>query len=83
MKKRIPIRKDGDLRQVSGQEALLLSLFEKAVHGDLRALAQIFAMVMKTDSRDSAAPESQAVNDKDREIIEAFLRRNGASLQRE
>jgi hypothetical protein len=35
MKKRIPIREDGELRQVSGQEAILLSLFEKAVRGDL------------------------------------------------
>jgi hypothetical protein len=47
MKKRIPIRKDGELRHVTGQEALLLRLFEKAVGGDLKASAQIFAMVMK------------------------------------
>jgi uncharacterized protein DUF5681 len=36
MTKRIPIRKDGELRHVTGQEALLLRLFEKAVGGDLK-----------------------------------------------
>jgi hypothetical protein len=83
LKKRIPIRKDGELRHVSGQEALLLRLFEKAVGGDLKASAQIFAMVMKTDNRESAEPDPQAVSDKDREIVEAFLRRNATSLEQD
>jgi hypothetical protein len=61
----------------------LLSLFEKAVRGDLRASAQIFAMVMKTDNRELIEPEPQAVSDKDREIVEAFLRRNATSLERD
>ena len=83
MKKRIPIRKDGELRHVSGQEALLLRLFEKAVGGDLKASAQIFAMVMKTDNRESAEPAPQSVSDKDREIVEDFLRRNTTSLEQD
>ena len=83
MKKRIPIRKDGELRHVTGQEAFLLRLFEKAVGGDLKASAQIFAMVMKTDNQDLAEPAPQAVTDKDREIVEAFLRRNATSLEQD
>jgi hypothetical protein len=83
LKKRIPIREDGELRHVSGQEALLLRLFQKAVGGDLKASAQIFAMVMKADTQGSAHPEPQPVTDKDREIIEDFLRRNATSLKRE
>jgi hypothetical protein len=83
MKKRIPIRKDGALRHVTGQEALLLRLFEKAVGGDLKASAQIFAMVMKTDNRESVEPEAQAVSDKDREIVEAFLRRNATIIEQD
>ena len=82
MEKRIPIRKDGELRHVSGQEALLLRLFEKAVGGDLKASAQIFAMVMKADTQEPAHPEPQPVTDKDREIVEDFLRRNASSLER-
>jgi hypothetical protein len=38
-------------------------------------------MVMKTDNRESAEPEPQAVSDKDREIVEAFLRRNATSVE--
>jgi len=83
LKKRIPIREDGEQRHVSGQEALLLRLFQKAVGGDLKASAQIFAMVMKADTQEPAHPEPQAVTDKDREIVEDFLRRNAASLERD
>src|SRR5436190_19727930 len=76
MKKRIPIRQDGELRQVSGQEAILLSLFEKAVRGDLKASAQIITMLMKIDNRDPPPPEPAVVTDNDRAIVEDFLRRN-------
>jgi hypothetical protein len=83
LKKRIPIREDGELRHVTGQEALLLRLFQKAVGGDLKASAQIFAMVMKADTQEPTQPEPQAVTDKDREIVEDFLRRNANSLERD
>jgi hypothetical protein len=76
MKKRIPIRQDGEMRQVSGQEAILLSLFEKAVRGDLKASTQIITMLMKIDNRDPAPPEPAVVTDNDRAIVEDFLRRN-------
>jgi Family of unknown function (DUF5681) len=82
LKKRIPIREDGELRHVTGQEALLLRLFQKAVGGDLKASAQIFAMVMKADTQEPTQPEPQAVTDKDREIVEDFLRRNATSIER-
>jgi hypothetical protein len=79
MKKRIPIREHGELRQVSGQEAILLSLFEKAVRGDLKASAQIITMLMKIDNRDPAPPEPALVTDNDRAIVEDFLRRNAVA----
>jgi hypothetical protein len=37
LRKRVTIREDGELRHVSRQMALLLSLYEKAVHGDAKA----------------------------------------------
>jgi Family of unknown function (DUF5681) len=83
MKKRIPIREDGELRQVSGQEAILLSLFGKAVRGDLKASAQIITMLMKIDNRDPAPPEPAAVTDNDRAIVEDFLRRNAVFIREE
>jgi hypothetical protein len=83
MKKRIPIRQDGELRQVSGQEAILLSLFEKAVRGDLKASAQIITMLMKIDSRDPLPPEPALVTDNDQAIVEDFLRRNAVFIKEE
>jgi Family of unknown function (DUF5681) len=83
MKKRIPIREGGELRQVSGQEAILLSLFEKAVRGDLKASAQIITMLMKIDSRDPVPPEPVLVTDNDRAIVEDFLRRNAVFIKEE
>jgi hypothetical protein len=80
MKKRVAIREDGELRQVSRQEAMLLSLFEKAVRGDIKASAQIFAMLMKLDVRDAAPSEPAAVTDNDRAIVDNFLRRNSLSI---
>src|SRR5580658_10229278 len=50
LKKRIAIRQDGELRRVSRQEALLLSLFGKAVGGDTKAAAQLTGLVMKLDA---------------------------------
>lgn len=76
MKKRVKIREDGELHQVSRQEAMLLSLFEKAVRGNVKASGQIFTMLMKMDARDPAPRESTAVTDNDRAIVEDFLRRN-------
>jgi hypothetical protein len=75
MKKRVAIREDGELRRVSRQEALLLSLFEKAVRGDVKASAQIIAMLMKMDVH-AAPSKPDVVTDKDRAIVEDFLRRN-------
>jgi Family of unknown function (DUF5681) len=76
MKKRVAIREDGELRHVSRQQAMLLSLFEKAVRGDVKASTQIFAMLMKLDIQDTAPSEPAVVTDNDRAIVEDFLRRN-------
>jgi hypothetical protein len=77
LRKRITIREDGELRHVSRQMALLLSLYEKAVHGDTKAAAQITALVTKLDAPDTQqTSEPPIVFDNDRAIVEAFLRRN-------
>jgi hypothetical protein len=82
MKKRVAIREDGELRRVSRQEALLLSLFEKAVRGDVKASAQIITMLMKMDIH-TTPPKPDVVTDKDRAIVEDFLHHNFPPIQRE
>jgi hypothetical protein len=44
-KRRVTIQVDGERREVSAQEAMLLSLIHKGVNGDIRASGQFFKMV--------------------------------------
>jgi len=84
LRKRITIREDGELRHVSRQMALLLSLYEKAVHGDTKSAAQITALVTKLDAPGTQqTSEPPPVSDNDRAIVEEFLRRNSRSEENE
>lgn len=81
MTKRITVREDGEVRHISGQEAMLLSLFERAVRGDLKASQQLIAMLMKFDIQDPAPAQPARVTESDRAIVEDFLRRNSNPTQ--
>lgn len=76
MTKRIAVREDGEVRHVTGQEAMLLSLFEKAVRGDFKASTQLFAMLMKLEIQDPAPSAPAVVTENDRAIVADFLRRH-------
>ena len=79
MEKRIRIREDGEQRYVSGQELMLLKLFEKAAKGDTKAIAQIVGMLMKLDAAKTSQKELEIVTDNDRLIVADFLRQNTTS----
>ena len=78
MKKRVAIREDGERRHVSGQEALLLTLYASALKGDSKALHQLLMMVAKLESQDAAPAQPDVVTENDCAIIEGYLRRNSA-----
>jgi hypothetical protein len=80
MKKRVTVREDGELSHISRQEAMLLSLFDKAVRGDVKASGQIFTMLTKLGLHDAAPSEPPPVTGNDRAIVEAFLRRNSPPI---
>src|SRR5664279_2886516 len=61
LQKRVPIREDGELRLVSRQEAMLLTLYAKAVQGDTKASSQLFSMLAKTESKDTAPSKPDVV----------------------
>src|SRR6516165_11943941 len=75
MTKRVRIREDGELRYVSRQEALLLSLCVKALQGDTRASGQLLARWAKTELHDTQSSQSN-VTTNDRVIVEDFVRQN-------
>ena len=83
MKKRVTIREDGQRRNVSRQEALLLTLYAKAVQGDTKASSQLFAMLTKLQDQDSAPSQPDVVTDNDRAIVDDFLRRNAPPIKNE
>ena len=77
MARPVAIREDGKRRRISRQQAMLLSLFDKALHGDVRAINSITSMLIKLDPPSTAEPTREKKLSKlDQEIIEDFLRRN-------
>jgi hypothetical protein len=80
LKKRIAVREDGQLHQISRQEAMLLALFGKAVRGDVKATNSILAMCMKLDPPQELRDESTKVSESDQAIINDFLRRRAAEI---
>ena len=83
LNKRVAIREDGELRHVSRQEAMLLTLCAKALQGDTKASSQLFAMLTKTESQDTAPSQPDVVTDNDCAIVEDFLRRNSVPIRKE
>ncbi len=73
----VSIRENGKRKRVTRQEAMLLSLYDKAVRGDVRAINTFANMTMKLNP--AATPEREAVlklSKSDEEIVADFLRRN-------
>lgn len=79
--RRISIREDGKERRISRQEALLLSLYNKALHGDVRAATAIITMLAKLAPSSTQAPEAQPLSQADELIIADFLRRQMSSAK--
>ena len=75
MRKRVQIREDGQQRDVSRQELLLLRLFERAAKGDVRAANSLINMVMKLTPDTEQQLAASDVSETDKQIIAEFFRR--------
>lgn len=75
LNKPVTIREGGELRRVSRQEAILLSLFEKAVRGDVKASSQMLAILLRLEAQEPPEQAPAPVTDNDRAIVTDFLRR--------
>ena len=77
LRKRIRIRENGETREISRQEAILLSLFNKAMQGgDVRAANTIVGMVLKLNPPKPAEEAAEEITESDRAIIEDYLNRH-------
>jgi hypothetical protein len=73
--RRVSVREDGKERRISRQEALLLSLYNKALHGDVRAATAIINMLSKLALASTEPPEAASLSESDERILADFLRR--------
>ena len=73
--RRVSIREDGKERRISRQEALLLSLYNKALHGDVRAATAIINMLSKLAPSSAEPPGPASLSQNDERILADFLRR--------
>lgn len=73
--RRVSIRENGKERRISRQEALLLSLYNKALHGDVRAATAIINMLSKLAPSTAELPEVSSLSENDERILADFLRR--------
>jgi Family of unknown function (DUF5681) len=76
MKKHVLVRENGKQRRITRQEAMLLSLYDKALHGDVKAAVSIINMITKLEPPPTDQSRSELVSEADRAIIEDFLRRH-------
>jgi hypothetical protein len=81
MKKHVSVRENGKQRRITRQEAMLLSLYDKALHGDVKAAVNIINMIIKLEPSPTDQSRSELVSEADRAIIEDFLRRHGDGIE--
>ena len=77
---RIAVRESGKRKRITRQQAVLLSLLEKALRGDIRAASAILSIMLKLEPQgpEQAAPDG-TLSDDDNEIVADFLRRHQTS----
>ena len=83
LKGKVEITINGERRRMTRQEAMLLSLFQRAVQKDAHAAKTLFDMVIKLQLPGDEAQQEPALSQADHIIIENFLRRNGACKSEE
>lgn len=79
MTETVAVRENGKSRRITRQEAILLSLIEKAIHGDVRAASHLSSLLMKLNPA-APANEPEDVTDDDRTVLANFLHRNTLRL---
>jgi Family of unknown function (DUF5681) len=75
----IAVREGGRRKKISRQRALLLALFEKAIHGDPKAADSLVKLAMTVGGKNGAEPEkelAETVTPSDAAIVADFLTRN-------
>jgi hypothetical protein len=76
LKKPVSVREGGNVRRVAKREALIASLVNKALQGDIRASNLLIALIQRVEAEHRPADrQAPAMDAADEAIIAAFLAR--------
>lgn len=73
MSKRVPIREDGDIRQVTRQEALFLSLYANAAKGNAKAATDLLKMCASLSDGTAEAAPTPTLSPTDLKVLTQFI----------
>ena len=73
----VEITVNGKRRRMTRQEAMLLSLFQRAVSKETGAARTLLDLVVKLQHPDDKTMTETTISQSDRNIVENYLRRNG------
>lgn len=76
MKKPVSVREGGKSRRISGQQAVLWRLLEKAIQGDAKSAATIISTAMKHEAMRDPVAANEFSREVDDELIAEFIRRH-------
>jgi hypothetical protein len=77
LKGKVEITINGRTRRIRRQEAMLLSLYQRALSKDSGAAKTLIDLVVKLQNPDDDSPVETTNSPSDRIIVENYLRRNG------
>ncbi|MGH7488300.1 MAG: DUF5681 domain-containing protein [bacterium] len=77
LKGNVEIIVNGKRRRITRQEAVLLSLFQKAISKESKAAKMLLDLVIKLQMPDDRPESEAALSQSDRNIVDNYLRRNG------
>ena len=77
LKGNVEIIVNGKRRRMTRQEAVLLSLFQKAISKESKAAKTLLDLVIKLQMPDDRPEVEAALSQSDRNIVDNYLRRNG------
>lgn len=72
LKRQVVIREDGKAKQVSKQRATVMSLFNKAMQGEPRAIRILFDLIRQLDEENATDIEAGTLSQDDLEILKDY-----------
>jgi hypothetical protein len=78
LERKVPVTERGSTRKMTVRAVAFWRLAEKAVSGDIKALAYLLSLESEGQTQLGLVPESQVSSEKNLQIIQAYLARRKA-----